>query len=53
MGYGSRTATLTMIFKLIIKVSKTWRKLKGSEFIVHELENRKFVDGELVKELTA
>jgi len=52
-GCGSRTAALTMVFKLAMEVSKTWRKLKGSEFIVHVLENRKFVDGELVKEVAA
>lgn len=48
-GCGSRKATLSMVFKLAIEVSKTWRRLKGSEFIVHVLENRKFIDGELVE----
>ena len=52
-GCGSRTATLTMVFKLVIETAKTWRRLKGSEFIVHVLEDRKFVDGELVEEVAA
>lgn len=52
-GCGSRTATLTMVFKLVMETSKTWRRLKGSEFIVHVLEGRKFVDGELVEEVAA
>jgi hypothetical protein len=42
-----------MVFKLAMEVSKTWRKLKDSESIVHVLENRKFIDGELVKEMAA
>jgi len=52
-GCGSRKATLSMVFKLAMEVSKTWRRLKGSEFIVHVLENRKFVDGELVEGVAA
>ncbi len=52
-GCGSRTATLTMVFKLAMEASRTWRRLKGSEFIVHVLENRKFVDGEMVEEVAA
>jgi len=52
-GCGSRMATLTMVFKLAMETSRTWRRLKGSEFIVHVLENRKFVDGELVEEVAA
>jgi putative transposase len=52
-GCGSRTATLSMVFKLAMETAKTWRRLKGSEFIVHVLENKKFVDGELVKEVAA
>lgn len=52
-GCGSRMATLTMVFKLAMETAKTWRRLKGSEFIVHVLEGRKFVDGELVEEMAA
>lgn len=52
-GCGSRMATLTMVFKLTMEASKTWKKLKGHKFIVHVLENKKFVDGELVEEVAA
>ena len=52
-GCGSRTATLTMVFKLAMETAKSWRRLKGSEFIVHVLEDKKFVDGELVEEVAA
>ena len=52
-GCGSRMATLTMVFKLAMETAKTWRRLKSSEFVVHVLENRKFIDGELVEEVAA
>ena len=42
-----------MVFKLTMEAAKTWRKLKGHQFIVHVLENKKFVDEELVEELAA
>jgi len=46
-GCGSRTATLTMVFKLTLEAQKTWRKLKGYDMIPLVLENRIFIDGEL------
>lgn len=52
-GCGSQMATLTLVFKLAMEAARTWRKLKGHQFIVHVLENKKFVDGELVEELAA
>jgi putative transposase len=52
-GCASRIATLTMVFKLAMEASRTWRRLKGSEFIVHVLENKKFVDGEMIEEVAA
>ena len=52
-GCGSRIATLTMVFKLAFEASKTWKRLKGHQLIVHVLENKKFVDGELVEEVAA
>ena len=52
-GCGSRVATLTMVFKLALEASKTWKRLKGHQFILHVLENKKFVDGELVEEVAA
>ena len=52
-GCGSRVATLTMVFKLALEASKTWKRLKGHQFILHVLENKKFVDGELAEEVAA
>jgi transposase-like protein len=52
-GCGSRTATLSMVFKLTMEAARTWKKLKGHQLILLVLENRKFVDGELVEEVAA
>jgi putative transposase len=52
-GCGSRTATLSMVFKLALEASKTWKRLKGYKLILKVLENKKFVDGELVEEVAA
>jgi len=48
-GCGSRTATLTMVFKLALEASKGWKKLKGYKFIPLVIEGRTFIDGELQK----
>jgi putative transposase len=48
-GCGSRTATLTMVFKLTQEAEKTWKRLKGYNFIPLVLEERVFVDGILQK----
>ena len=52
-GCGSRIATLTMVFKLALEASKTWKRLKGYKLILEVLEGKKFVDGELVEEVAA
>jgi len=52
-GCGSRTATLSMVFKLTMEAARTWKKLKGHQLILLLLENRKFVDGELTEEVAA
>ena len=52
-GCGSRTATLSMVFKLTMEATKTWKRLKGHKLILLVLENKKFVDGELVQEAVA
>jgi len=52
-GCGSRMATLTMVFKLAMEAARTWKKLKGHQFILHVLENKKFIDGELAEEVAA
>ena len=48
-GCGSRTATLTMIWKLAMEAQKTWRRLMGYQTIPLVIEGRRFVDGELEK----
>ena len=52
-GCGSRVATLSMVFKLTMEAARTWKKLKGHQLILLVLENKKFVDGELVEEVAA
>lgn len=46
-GCGSRTATLTMVFKLAIEAQKSWRRLMGHEKLSLVITGRRFVDGEL------
>jgi putative transposase len=46
-GCGSRTATLTMVFKLAQEAEKGWKKLKGYKMILLVLKDKKFIDGEL------
>jgi putative transposase len=44
-GCGSRTATLTMVFKLVDAAEKHWRKLNKPQFVMKVIEGVKFVDG--------
>lgn len=47
-GCGSRTATLTMVFKLSMEAEKKWRRLNGSPaLLVQVMRGDEFVDGEL------
>jgi len=46
-GCGTRMATLAMVFKLVLEAQRTWKRIKGYEFIPLVLENKKFVDGDL------
>ena len=48
-GCGSRTATLTMVWKLALEAEKTWRRLMGFKLIPLVMERRTFVDGELME----
>jgi putative transposase len=48
-GCGSRTATLTMVYKLAYEAQRTWKRLKGYKMIPLVLEERVFVDGILKK----
>lgn len=44
-GSGSRTACLTMVFKLAQCAEKRWRRLNGQELIPEVIRGVKFVDG--------
>jgi len=50
-GRGSRTACLTMVFKLAQCAKKHWRRLNGQELIPEVIRGVKFVDG--IKEIAA
>jgi putative transposase len=44
-GNGSRTACLTMVFKLMQSASKRWRLLNGSQLLPEVIAGARFVDG--------
>jgi len=44
-GCGSRTATLTMVYKLAEQAEKHWRRLNKSELIILVIQGVEFVDG--------
>ncbi len=44
-GCGSRTATLTMVFKLTDQAEKHWRRLNKPKLVLKVIEGVKFVDG--------
>ncbi len=46
-GCGSRTATLSMVFKLALEAQKGWRRLAGYDLIGLVMAGTVFVDGEL------
>jgi transposase-like protein len=50
-GSGSRTACLTMVFKLAQCAEKHWRRINGQQLIPEVIRGVKFVDG--VKEIAA
>jgi putative transposase len=49
-GNGSRSACLTMVFKLMEAASKRWRLLNGSGRLQAVIQGAKFVDGIEVKD---
>jgi len=51
-GCGSRTATMTMVFKLATEAQKRWRRLNGHRLLAKVIEGVRFVDGE-IKEIAA
>ncbi len=44
-GCGSRTACLTMVFKLVQSAEKHWRTLNGSALIPEVIAGVQFIDG--------
>ena len=44
-GSGSRTACLTMVFKLALAAEKRWRRLNGSALLPDVIDRVQFVDG--------
>ena len=44
-GSGSRTACLTMVFKLMQAASKKWRLLNGSQLLPDVIQGIQFIDG--------
>ena len=44
-GNGSRTACLTMVFKLMQSASKKWRLLNGSQLLPDVIAGVQFIDG--------
>ena len=44
-GSGTRTACLTMVFKLMESASKRWRSLNGSQWLKELIAGAVFVDG--------
>jgi putative transposase len=45
-GSGSRSACLSMVFKLMESASKRWRALNGSKLLPEVISGVRFVDGE-------
>ena len=54
-GCGSRTACLTMVFKLAQTAERHWRRLNGSKLFEEVIRGVRFVDGikEQTKEIAA
>jgi putative transposase len=51
-GSGSRTARLTMVFKLAQCAQKHWRRLNGQELMAEVIRGARFTDG-VKKEIAA
>ena len=48
-GCGSRTATLTMVYKLAEQAERHWRRLNAHTLILALIQGGKFEDGVLKK----
>jgi len=49
-GCGTRLATLTMVFKLVLETKKTWKKIKGYRLIPKVIEGVTFIHRELAND---
>ena len=52
-GSGSRTACLTMVYKLMQSAAKRWRLLNGSQLIDDVIQGIPFIDGVKTQEAAA
>jgi putative transposase len=52
-GSGSRTACLTMVYKLMQSASKKWRLLNGSPVLLEVLKGTPFIDGIIAQQVAA
>lgn len=52
-GSGSRTACLTMVYKLMESASKRWRLLNGSQVLLEVLKGTIFIDGIIAQQAAA
>jgi putative transposase len=52
-GSGSRTACLTMVYKLMQSASKKWRLLNGSQVLIEVLKGTVFIDGIMTQHVAA
>jgi len=52
-GSGSRTACLTMVYKLMQSASKKWRLLNGSQVLLEVLKGTIFIDGIIAQQVAA
>jgi putative transposase len=52
-GNGSRTACLTMVFKLMQSAAKRWRILNGSQLLDEVIQGVQFIDGIKPKQAAA
>ena len=52
-GCGSREASFTMVFLLARPAERHWRRLHGSDVIVHVLDGKECKDGLMVQQNAA
>jgi putative transposase len=48
-GHGTIETTLMMVYKLLDRASKRWRRLRGYELILKVIQGKQFIDGMEIK----